>query len=712
MTGSAWQLRNANEQCAQNLAKHARKRHAVRVSTTPLTGLDVESLEFWRALCPNLHVEGGLSRPAFDVPDVNELVEQMRHEGYVNVPGVLGKSAFKPLRDCVATLHRAGIPLAFAFIYDEFWLAFQGVAHFIEAALGKDYVALPDFWVWHLSPSEQAAGFGPHRDRTQPTLDADNSPHSLTVWLPFSDATPLNGCIYVLPALHDERFRRRVWDGPDNTKVEALQNIRALPAPAGSFLAWNQAILHWGGRASQRAKVPRTSAAFEFQRGDKPPFNEPLLDPQRMPSFQERLGLIGKQVLQYRHMYPLAADVERLAIEIRDRFMPSVVGAVLPGSPGIAADHQPHAPSNNRLPEQEPALTSMGPDALTPQPSTRVIDPKLLREAMVRRLYRRAVATGQITVAAVPSMAAEYVKMCDDVFSALGSRFNADELAHLRTVLERQLAQAYTATPRSTVTIAFDAPVGAVLNYDTRAQWKTIDETYHDWIATREPPLFGTQPDARVWALANEATDPSAHRVLEIGAGTGRNALALARRGHPVDVVELTPKFADMIRSDAQRESLDVRVMQRDIFSVADDELPRDYRLMVLSEVVPEFRSTQELRRLFALAARCLAPGGRLVFNAFLAHPEYTPDKAAREVAEQMFTSFFTWPEISSAASQLPLELISDDSVYEYEKAHLPDGAWPPTSWYAGWVTGLDVFDVQREESPIEMRWLVYRKTD
>jgi hypothetical protein len=49
--------------------------------------------------------------------------------------------------------------------------------------------------------------------------------------------------------------------------------------------------------------------------------------------------------------------------------------------------------------------------------------------------------------------------------------------------------------------------------------------------------------------------------------------------------------------------------------------------------------------------------------------------------------------------------------VYEYEKAHLPEGAWPPTSWYAGWITGLDVFDVEREQCPIEMRWLVFHKT-
>jgi tRNA1(Val) A37 N6-methylase TrmN6 len=73
--------------------------------------------------------------------------------------------------------------------------------------------------------------------------------------------------------------------------------------------------------------------------------------------------------------------------------------------------------------------------------------------------------------------------------------------------------------------------------------------------------LFGTEPDARVWTLANQAPDPTAHRVLDIGGGTGRNTLAVARRGHPVDVVEMTPKFADMIRADAERESLNVRAI-------------------------------------------------------------------------------------------------------------------------------------------------------
>lgn len=55
------------------------------------------------------------------------------------------------------------------------------------------------------------------------------------------------------------------------------------------------------------------------------------------------------------------------------------------------------------------------------------------------------------------------------------------------------------------------------LNYQVASRCWTLEEAYHDWIATREPPLFGTEPDARVWALAGGASDPRTFRVLDIG---------------------------------------------------------------------------------------------------------------------------------------------------------------------------------------------------
>jgi 2-polyprenyl-3-methyl-5-hydroxy-6-metoxy-1,4-benzoquinol methylase len=328
---------------------------------------------------------------------------------------------------------------------------------------------------------------------------------------------------------------------------------------------------------------------------------------------------------------------------------------------------------------------------------------------MARRLYRRSVAMGQIAVPAVPSLIDEYVKMCDNLFASVGVQYSAEEFAQLKTVLESQLAEAYRTSSRSNIVISFHAPFGTALNYRVNVESVTMAGHYDGWVTTREGSLFGTTPDARVWALAGEAADPSSYRILDIGAGTGRNALALARHGHPVDAIEIAPKLAHIIRSEAERESLDVRVIERDVFATTDD-VRTDYQLIVASEVVPDFRTTLQLRDMFELAARCLAPGGRLLLNTFLPRPGYTLDDGARELGQQCNTMIFSWEEMTSATDLLPLELVADDSAYEYEKTHLPEGVWPPTAWYPNWASGLDVFDVEREESPIELRWLVYQK--
>jgi SAM-dependent methyltransferase len=328
---------------------------------------------------------------------------------------------------------------------------------------------------------------------------------------------------------------------------------------------------------------------------------------------------------------------------------------------------------------------------------------------MARRLYRRSVAMGQITVPAVPSLIDEYVRMCDNLFASVGVQYSPDEFAQLKTVLKVQLAEAFRTSSRSNIVISFHAPFGTALNYRVNIESGTLASAYDGWVGTREGSLFGVEPDARVSALAAEAADPSTYRVLDIGAGTGRNALALARRGHPVDAVEMAPKLAHIIRSEAERESLVVRVIERDVFA-RTDEVRTDYQLIVASELVPDFRTTEQLRAMFELAAHSLAPGGRLLFNTFLPREGYTPDDAARELGQQCNTMIFTWDEIASAIDLLPVQLVGDDSAYDYEKTHLPEGAWPPTAWFADWASGLDIFDVAREESPIELHWLVYQK--
>jgi hypothetical protein len=258
--------------------------------------------DFWRRLCPGLSIEADAAPPAPAVlTHLGGHIGVLKREGYLNIPNALDPVLVAKLRDGIAALHAAGVPLGYAAVYDEVWQAFQSVRALLAAVLRPAFRALPAFWAWHVVPSDSALGWRPHRDRHKVrTVGPDGTPGSLTVWLALTNSTPLNGCIYLLPMhLDEERVKMRREATPI---VEDLQDMRAVPATAGSVLAWNQGVLHWGGRASARAAGPRTSCALEFQRGDLPPLQEPLIDLEHPPSFGERLGLAERQVKQYEHM--------------------------------------------------------------------------------------------------------------------------------------------------------------------------------------------------------------------------------------------------------------------------------------------------------------------------------------------------------------------------------------------------------------------------
>jgi hypothetical protein len=239
----------------------------------------------------------------------------LRQEGYLEVPGFLPPVEAGRMDGAVRKLVGGGWQPVFAMVYDEFWDAVASLAPVLAGILGDDYRQLPDFWAWHVNASDVDRGWSPHRDRPGTVLP-DGTPATLTVWFALSEATPLNGCIYMMPMQRDALFHSTATA---TVPLNQLQNIRALPVRAGSVLAWNQQVFHWGARSSSRADGPRVSFACEFQRGDIPPCNTPLLIPVMRPDFQTRLRLIGMQVLQYQHMYKLSAQLCEVARRLTGR---------------------------------------------------------------------------------------------------------------------------------------------------------------------------------------------------------------------------------------------------------------------------------------------------------------------------------------------------------------------------------------------------------
>jgi hypothetical protein len=138
-------------------------------------------------------------------------------------------------------------------------------------------------------------------------------------------------------------------------------------------------------------------------------------------------------------------------------------------------------------------------------------------------------------------------------------------------------------------------------------------------------------------ALAHQAIDPAHWPVLDIGAGGGRNALALARRGHPRGCPGAEqPAGPDPAQPGQPGELAPAGVGGGFVHPRAD--LRRDYQLVVLSGVVSDFRARQSCGRCWSWPRLALARDGQLLFSIFLAHGGYEPDAAARQLGQQLYS--------------------------------------------------------------------------
>jgi len=348
-----------------------------------------------------------------------------------------------------------------------------------------------------------------------------------------------------------------------------------------------------------------------------------------------------------------------------------------------------------------------------PDPFPLVTDPDLLNQATLRTLDARVSASGEIVLPCLPSMLEDYMQRLKGMFAALRKPLPTGETEdYLRRLLAFHLEKGFQESPHACLIIQFQPsqsnPMGMACN--VTIETFSIAENYNKWLETRTPPLFGSHPDAKVLAVVSQIPDPATAPILDIGAGTGRNTLPLAKLGYPVDALEITPGFAEELRTQAAAENLPVTVILGDVL---DPEVPlraEGYKLAIVVEVLSDFRSPDQIRQVLSRLCDHLQPGGLLLFNLFLAATGYEPTPMARELGPFQLSSIFTRGELAEALTGLPLQILSDESVYEYEHQHLPEASWPPTGWFSTWSTGRDLFFLEKGRPPMELRWILCRR--
>ena len=286
----------------------------------------IESPDLWRRINPHLTITDTpfaerTTDYAFSARDLERAPLQMCEDGYLHSgPGVSARDC-QALSTAIERIITARYHPMFLAVYDEYWRVMQRIAPLLTPILGEHYRVLADFWIWCISQHTASAGWRPHRDyqfRRRDTVREDRTPLIVTVWIPFTDATPLNGCMYLVPMGSDPN----IPDGLGSNDVANLQTIRALPAEAGSVLAWNQYVLHWGGAASKWADGPRMSTGIYVQAGDVPLFTDKPIDFDQPLPFDKRLSLISANLLLYQSEHRFPSEL----VEIALRF-----GKALPG---------------------------------------------------------------------------------------------------------------------------------------------------------------------------------------------------------------------------------------------------------------------------------------------------------------------------------------------------------------------------------------------
>lgn len=282
------------------------ERHLDAAALDELAGRCV-SPRYWTSLCPGMSIGGATAIEEIVVTDGAwpGIARRIRDEGYGATPVFLPPAALARLNGAIDALTAAGWPATFAWVFDECWSAARTTAarELLAAALGPGARQVPHVWV-HIVPAVSGArGWGPHKDGGL----AGGSRARLSVWIALTDATVDNGCMYVLPrtaasaALVDQDWSHGIV--PISETIRLVSGVRALPAAAGSALAWDFDLLHWSGVRTGEGPA-RRSLSLEFIGADVEPAADehPLIgcapgDP--LPAFSERLSCIASGIVQY-----------------------------------------------------------------------------------------------------------------------------------------------------------------------------------------------------------------------------------------------------------------------------------------------------------------------------------------------------------------------------------------------------------------------------
>lgn len=171
-------------------------------------------------------------------------------------------------------------------------------------------------------------------------------------------------------------------------------------------------------------------------------------------------------------------------------------------------------------------------------------------------------------------------------------------------------------------------------------QEAAVRRMLEDYYRNGEPPWDSGVTPPELVALVEAPGAPMPGRALELGCGTGTNAVYLARHGWRVAAVDLVDRAVRQAREKAAEAGADVTVMCGDATRLDEMDVPGPYDLFFDLSCycgIPPHRRDAYAAGLTKRAA----PGARLLMFGY--GPEAFDDPISGVTADELATRFTGW---------------------------------------------------------------------
>ncbi|MCP4154972.1 MAG: class I SAM-dependent methyltransferase, partial [bacterium] len=143
-------------------------------------------------------------------------------------------------------------------------------------------------------------------------------------------------------------------------------------------------------------------------------------------------------------------------------------------------------------------------------------------------------------------------------------------------------------------------------------QW--YEDLFDNYAETYDRESFTHGTPGEVDFIEKETAFDKSLSILDIGCGTGRHAVELAKRGYQITGVDLSTSQIDKARAKAKAAGLDIEFLIKDARAPGFNE-QFDVAIMICEGAFPLMETDEMNFQILENAANALKPGGKFIFT-------------------------------------------------------------------------------------------------